>query len=729
MMHRTRLSRRDFLKSASAISIGFCLPLGHADGHASKVLAPNAWIRIGSDGAVVLYAPVDELGQGSMTSLPMILAEEMDADWESVSIQMSPSLPQLYGNPKFGFRMLAVASFATAGYFTALRLAGATAKAAVLQRAAALWNVPRQELRAAHGRVLHGPSGRSESFGRFVTVPGEFPPPVVTERDLKPVADFRLIGSHVVRRDLPAKVAGNAGYAMNQSPPGMVFATVLHSPIHGAPLEAIDEAAAKQVAGYVGHRVLPSGVAVIATSTQAALTAARALEVKWRLTDAQRAVDSAALGLRFLAAAVDPSAPAHHWDQGGDLQAGFAAATQVAEATYRSDYAYHAQIEPLNAVARVDAVAGTAEVWAGTQAPAYAVEAVSHALGLPAEAVTLHRAYVGGGFGRRAAYDQDYVVEAALLSQALGKPVKVTWSREEDLRAGRFRPQTAQWLKGGVAAGQLIAWHHRIASEEALAMADPPRFEKADRKPIISMAGSELDTYRVEHRCTSHVRQHTHVRLAPLRGIGATPAHFARECFIDELAAASRVDPLEFRAKLLAHDQRALAVLDKVAGMSNWRGSPPEAGLGLAFSSYGGAYMALVAQVEVSAANGEVKVRNVWAAVDAGLIIQPEAALGQIEGGLCFGVSQALKERIIIENGVVAQSNFHEYPILRMSEVPKMSIELVRSTASPSGLGEITAILPPAAIGNSIYRRTGKRLRHMPFISERVMDAFRSTET
>ena len=364
------------------------------------------------------------------------------------------------------------------------------------------------------------------------------------------------------------------------------------------------------------------------------------------------------------------------------------------------------------------------ELWAGTQAPSYAVRAVARALGIDTASVTIHRSYAGGAFGRRAAFDQDFVVDAAVLSKQLGRPVKVLWSRQEDVQSGRFKPMTAQWMKAAFDKdGKLTGWHHRVACEDALMMSDPPRSKARKESPAVAMLGADIPTYDVANKLVEHLRQPIVVRIAPMRGVGAPPNRFAVESFVDEIANEIAVDPLEMRRRLLKNTPRGLRVLERVAQMSNWGVSESGRAKGIAFSDYDGTMLAAVAEVSLNRSSGEIRVHRIWAAADPGLTLQPDNSLALIEGGLIFGTSMALKERITFSKGRAEQTGFQDYPVLRMNEAPDVMVELMPSEAPPTGLGEIAPIIAPAAIGNAFSALTGRRIRHLPLIPERVLAA------
>ncbi len=730
MNTKIAVSRRRFLGTAGVLGFAFVLP-GPATSQSAQSsaaqtggLRPNAWVHIHADGSIVIQSGISELGQGSMTSLPLLIAEELDADWNKVRIEMSPAVDELYGNPRLGNLMITIASLGVVGYYTALRLAGAKARASLLQAVADNWNVPVVGLSTEPSVVVHRESGRRMTYGEIAGKISKLPqPPDLKEADLKPASQFRLVGKNVQRRDLPAKIAGTAEYALNTNLRNMVYATVMRTPVLGAAPERIDDAAARTIPGLIGVRKLPDAAAIVGATMESVLAARERVTVTWSAAAADSFNDREAIEA-YAAAARNASQAGRIWDKKGEVGPAFGAAAKIIEREYRSDYFYHAQIEPLNAVASVQDGGKRAEVWAGTQAPAYAVRAVAAALGIDPAAVTIHRSYAGGAFGRRAAFDQDWVVDAAVLSKELGRPVKVVWSRQEDIRSGRFKPMTAQWMQAALDKdGNVAGWRHRVACEDPLRMSDPLRSKARKETPAVAMLGADIPTYDVPNRLVEYVRQPIVVRVSPMRGVGAPPNRFAVESFVDEIALETGLDPMELRRRLLKSSPRGLRVLERVAQISGWGSSQPGRAKGLAFSDYGGTMLAAVAEVSLDRSSGTIRAHRMWAAVDPGLVLQPDNSIALVEGGLIFGVSMALKERITFAKGRVEQSSFDDYPVLRIHEAPEIEVALVPSNAPPTGLGEIAPIIAPAAIANAFFALTGRRIRHLPLIPERVRAA------
>ncbi len=712
-----KTSRRNFLKASGALS--FCITLG-ADGlqlipeakAQGRAQAINAWVRIAPDGTVTILSPGAEMGQGSMTSLALIVAEEMDADWSKVKIEFAPADPQLYGYTFQNARAMAiVGSRAVMLYFNDLRMAGAQVRKVLLANAAGRWNVDVRSLKTEPGFVVDG-SGRKLSYGEiaaFAKVPS--PLPAVDKSELKDKSQFRLIGKATPRRDTPLKVNGTAQYAIDVQLAGMVYATARHSPVHGGAPESWNEAKVKSMRGVLGTVRLPDGVAVIADSLPHALAARRALEVKWQKGAAEGFNSESTLQEAYVKVHADPSAKTQMLDSKGDAKAAFSSAAKTYKAEFRSDYGYHAQMEPLNAVARFNAAGDQVEVWEGTQDPGSSRAAIANAVGFKLEQVTLRQCYMGGGFGRRSL--GDYSAEAARIAKEVKRPVKLVWTREEDLQHGMFRPQSFQCLQAAVdKEGKVSGWSHCVVGDGGFLL------QTGIRIPYY-----QVPNQHIEARGTPHG-----VRLKHWRAVGHVFNVFAIESFVDELAADAGMDPIEWRIQRMSMTPRARAVFEKVAEMSDWKAPRPEGrALGISITERSGSLGAGVAEVSLDRASGKIRVHKAWLAVDGGLVVQPEMARANIESGILYGLSSVLHERVTIKDGVVEQSNFHDYHLLRMSDLPEsMQVAFVERDAPPSGLGEIGNPWVAAAVANAVYKLTGKRLRHMPFTPARVQETLKA---
>jgi isoquinoline 1-oxidoreductase beta subunit len=721
-----KVNRREALAGMAGLTFSFALPGGKTDSALaqSSGTMQTAWITIHTDGTVSIMSPAAEMGQGSRTSLALIIAEELDADWSRVKVEMSPLDDKIYGNPRYGI-MYTAGSASVSTYFKPLRLHAAQARRVLIDSVAGKWGVPAAELTTEPGVVVHKASGRRITYGEiasFARVPATLP--AVTEADLKSVADFRYLGKDVQRVEVPSKVDGSAQYAIDVQVPGMLYGSVLRAPVEGSTPTDVDKQAAARTPGVVDVVVLPYGVGVLARTPDAAFAAKAKLKVSWSKVPGSSFGSAAALE-RYVERAKDLTPEGKVWDKAGDVAA-ISQANTVVEAVYRTDYAYHAQMEPLNAVASVNAAGDAAEVWCGTQAPTIARAAVARALNTAPDKVTLHAMLLGGGFGRRGHYDAEYVVDATLLSRAAKAPVKVIWTREDDIHNGRFRPMTAHYLKAGLGAdGKVVAWRHRVCSEEALAFQDGPRFKARSERPIFSMLGTEQPSYDLPNRLIDHVRQTDGMRLSSMRGTGNPPNAFVTESFVDELALARKADPLEFRRGLAAKVPRAVAVLDTLSAMSQWQRKRTDGrGLGLCFRNEDGTLIGMVAEVAVDRRTGQVKVHHVWAAIDAGLALQPDNIAAQIEGAIVYTMGAALSERVSMAQGAVEQSNFYDYSVPRMSDIPEIEVKVLSTPNSPSGIGEMGGNVT-GAIANAVAAATGARVRHMPLTPERVLAAMR----
>jgi isoquinoline 1-oxidoreductase beta subunit len=426
----------------------------------------------------------------------------------------------------------------------------------------------------------------------------------------------------------------------------------------------------------------------------------------------------------FAAAASNLKAPATDWDRQGNAPDEMTKAATVLEATYRCDYAYHAQMEPLNAIASVSPAGDAVELWCGTQSQSLAVEATAKVLGIPRDKVKLNYYLMGGGFGRRGHRDEEFIVDAVLLAKEAGKPVKVLWTREDDVHNGRFRPITAHHVRAGLdAAGKLVAWHHRVAGDRVTPYMDSVRFQQGGGKDYILMRGVELRSYDIPHQATDQLFRDTGVRTSPLRGIGFTANKFVTEAFLDEVAQKRGIDPVAFRLELLKNTPRGRKVVERVAQMADWGKKRDGRGLGFAFIDYSGTLTAGIAEVSLDRGSGEIRVHNFWCTIDCGVPVQPDNVVAQTESSIVYGLGMSLTERISIKDGVVEQSNFYDYRVPRMNEVPLMHIEVIATENHPTGVGQMATPLVAPAIVGAISQLTGVRLRQTPFTPERVKKA------
>ena len=732
-----QVSRREFLGASAGLAFSFTLGLGGCatpgarDEPKHKL---NAYVSISPSGTITIQSPVAEMGQGIMTGLPLIVAEELDADWSKVVVEQSPIDP-VYAHPIFKAQYV-VASISTIGYWTPLRVAGAQARRVLLDAAAVSWSVPVSELTTEPSTVVHAKSGRKLGYGEiasFAKPPAEMPK-IDPAKDLKPAAQYRLLGKSTPRVDVPAKSNGAARYGIDARVPGMVYATFARAPVRGSGPASSNAEEIRKLPGIVDVVTLDHGVAVVGRNFDAVRKARRQLKVNWRDGLPGDAINTDRDIEAYLRDARDASRTGVVWKATGDAAKALAGAATVLTREYLSDLCYHAQMEPMNAT--VDARADAVEVWVGTQAPTRTTLDVAKALGTTADKVKVHQHFLGGGFGRRATVET--TVDAALVSKAVGKPVKLVLSREDDLWAGTFRAMTAQRISAGLDAnGRIVGWSHRVVGEPVSDFVYHPGYiKKAKDRDVIFMSGAELPYYsKVANWRSEHIMEAERTRVAAWRGIGSGYTKFAIESMIDEIAHLNKTDPLAFRLSL-TDDARARRVLEKVAEMSGWgKQRPGGTALGIAFAEYGifapkvGSLTTAVAEISVDPATGRIRVHNYWAAADAGLAINPDAFRAQMESAIVWGLGQALKERVTIVNGAVQQSNFNEYEVLRMSEVPQIRVEVLSSGASPTMVGELGVPAAAPVVANAFFTLTGKRLRHMPLNPQRALTALRESST
>ena len=732
---KAAMNRRGFLATSGgltfSVAIGVGLGASSQPAQSQSALKPNVWVTIGVDDSVVVMTPTGEMGQGTTTALPMILAEELDADWSKVSIEYAPANPRVYGNthPLLNGGQASLASIAIPGYFTPLRIAGAQARRVLINAAAARWGVEASSVSTDAGVVIHAASGRRLRYGEiaaFATVPAELP--AITVADLKKPEQYKLIGrADLGRKDVLEKVTGQAKFGIDAMVPGMVYATVLESPMDGARPDFVNTAEAMAVPGVIQVMAMPFGVAVLANTAEATRTARNVLKAKvtWNTTETRlNAVrfDSDAAKEEYARHAKSADAKPVTAYKKGEADQALASAARVLEGTYWSEHTSHAQMEPMNCVARVAPDGQSAELWVGTQAPVLAVGAAAGVLKTTPDKIRLNQMLLGGGFGRR--ITPDIIAQTVAIANASKRTVKLILTREDDMAASRPRPMTHHVLRAGLdAQGKLVGWKHRIVSENVDAVAAPPRFAATGGKDYIGWQGSDLPYYGIGHWTSEGVRELRGMRVHAFRGIGAGHNKFAIECFLDEVAQARKMDPLAMRLELTAGSPRARAVIQAVADMSDWTRKRQGRALGLAFADYHGTVAAGVAEVSLDAQSGKITVHQYWTAADPGLVIQPESVLGQLEGGAVYGLSVALLEELTIKAGAVQQTNYNDYPVLRMADMPEIHTRIVRSDAAPTGMGEAGVGPVAPAIANAVAQLTGKRLRALPMTPARVKSA------
>src|SRR3984957_13964663 len=729
---KTGISRRGFMVGIAGLT--FAVAVGREGVGLAATQAPdiagtpfNPWVSIAPSGEISIIAPATEMGQGSLTSLPLILAEELDADWSKVVAVPAPPSDKIYGNPAMFGVMLTAHSLSVQGYFTPFRTFGAQVRAVLLDNVARQWNVPSTELSTEPSVVVHAKSGRRIGYGEIVAF-AEVPAvaPDIKPGALKKTSDFRLIGHDVMRIELPTKVNGSAIYAIDVQVPGMIYGAVVHSPVEGGAPDTVDDAAAKAVVDVIDVVRLPYGVGVLAKTPWAAFNAKSALEpgVTWRRSGKAWGFDSDKGLDAFAADARDLKKPTVEWYKQGDAEAALATAATRIEAEFRCHYAYHAQMEPLNAVASVSAAGDAAEVWCGTQYPTAAQAAAARALDIPAERIKLNYTLLGGGFGRRGDDAEEFVVDAVLMAKSAQRPVKVMWTREDDVHNGHFRPITAHYLRAGLdASGKLIAYHQRVVGDRVLPFEDPDFFRTSHDRDYQLMGGVELKYYDIPNQYGGQIPRDTGVRTAPLRGIGDIALKFAEEAFLDEVAFKRSVDPVQFRLELLKNTPRGQKVLQRVAEMADWSRKRDNTALGCAFIVYNDTLMSSVAEVSVDRVTGQIQVHNFWCAVDCGIAVQPDNIIAQFEGGIVFGLGLTLTEEISFRGGAVQQNNFYDYRPMRMNDVPNIHVEVIQTDNHPTGVGQMAVVVVAPAVANAVARLTGVRLRETPMTPERVKKA------
>jgi isoquinoline 1-oxidoreductase beta subunit len=703
----TDLSRRGFLSTGAATGGGLLLSLSLPSAGQAQATAfePNAFVRIGPDGKVVMTMPYVEMGQGTYTSIPMLVAEELEVNLDQVQVEHAPPNPKLYGNPVLGGEQVTGNSCAVRAAWQPLRQAGAVARTMLVAAAAKRWKVDPSSCRAAAGEVLHAPSGRRLKYGELAADAAQMPPP--KDVALKPPKDFKLIGTPAKRLDTPAKVNGTAVYGIDVRPPGVKIATLAQSPTFGGRLRSVDDSAAKAVKGVRQIVRLDDAVAVVADHMGAAKKGLAALKIEW--DDGPHAkLTTADIVAELEQATLKPGPVAQTV---GDVEKALAAATTRVEATYQLPFLAHAAMEPMNCT--VHLTRDGCEVWLGSQVLARAQAAAAKAAGLPLDKVVVHNHLLGGGFGRR--LEVDNVVRAVEIAKQVDGPVKLVWTREEDIQHDMYRPYWLDRLTGGLDdKGKPVAWRNRYAGSSVIARWAPPWFNNG-LDPDSTEGAIDL-VYGLPNFHVEYLRvEPPGIPTAFWRSVGPSHNVFVTESFIDELAAAARQDPVAYRRALLDKSPRARAVLDLAAEKAGWGGKLPEGvGRGVSLQFAFASYMAHVAEVDV-AKDGSVRVRRVVCAVDCGTVVNPDTVRAQLQSAVNFGISAALYGEITLKNGRVEQANFDTYKVLRIDEAPiAIDVHLVQNTEAPGGIGEpgTSAIVP--AVANAIFAATGKRLRKMP---------------
>ena len=697
-------SRRAFLQSGGALVLGFALPLsGRAADPA--VFQPGAWLRIAADNRVTVVCGSSEMGQGVLTSIPMLLAEELDADWKLVQVEQAP-VDKAYANPAFG--MQATGGSATIrGHWTPLREAGAAARQMLLAAAAERWTVDVAQLSTADS-VVSGPGGRRATYGELAAAASRQPVPA--KPTLKDPKSFKIVGKPTRRLDTPAKTNGSAKFGIDVQVPGQLVAVMARAPAGGAKPKSVDDSQARAVKGVRQVLTIPNGVAVLADGYWAARKGRDALRIDWDLGPAA-SLNSAAVSEMLDAGAREGEAIAR--DE-GNVRDGFANAGSTLDARYEVPYLAHACMEPLNCTAwvRGQGADATVEIWAGTQSQGPVQGILAQVASVAPAQVKVHTMLLGGGFGRR--FAPDFAIDATLLSQRSGKPVKLIYTREDDMAAGYYRPASVARFEGALdGEGQPSALKAGVGSPSIVAASGFMKMPE-DGVDRFAVEGLADHPYDIPNQRIAYGRREPGPQVWFWRSVGHSQNAFFIEGFIDELAAQARKDPFEYRRALLSKSPRHRAVLELAAQKAGWGGRlPAGVGRGIAVAESFGSYVAEVVEASVDA-DGTPRVHRVVAAVDCGMTVNPQTIERQIEGAIVYGLSAALYGRIDFKDGRVEQGNFHQYPVLRMAAMPKVEVHLLASGEAPGGIGEPGT--PPAApaLVNAIFAVTGKRLRSLP---------------
>ncbi len=707
-----RFSRRDFLIAGAAAGGGLLLacvvgdrPKGaSAAGSPAPDFAPNAFIRVSPDGSVTLIMPQVEMGQGMYTAMPMLVAEELEVGLDQVKLEHAPPSDKLYSNQVFGFQATGGSSSVRA-FYQPLRRAGAAARTMLIAAAGQAWGVDPASCQAARGVVTHGATGRTLTYGALADRAAKLPVPA--DVPLKSPKEFKLIGTPARRLDTPAKVNGTAQFGIDVRLPGMKIATVAASPVVGGKVAGLDEAKALAIKGVRQVVRLDDVVAVVADHMWAAKQGLAALSVRWD-DGPNGSVTTADIVQGLAMASKTPGVVAR---KDGDGAAAIGRATRKIEAIYEAPFLAHMTMEPMNCTVHVRK--DGCEVWTGSQVLSRAQATAAQVTGFPLEQVVVHNHLLGGGFGRR--LEVDFVTQAVRIAKQVDGPVKVVWTREEDTQHGVYRPYYYDRIGAGLdSRGRPMAWSHRLVGPSIFARWIPPAFQNGiDGDAVDGAVQLVYDIPAVQVEYVRH--EEPALNNGFWRGVGVTHNTFVIESFMDELAAAAKADPVEYRRRLLGKAPRAQAVLDLAAKEAGW-GTPLPAGRGrgvsLLFSGWG-TYMAQVAELEVSP-KGDVRVHRVVCATDCGIVVNPDIVKAQIEGAIVFGISGALWGQVTLKNGRVEQSNFNDYRVLRLNETPTIDVHLVSSSEAPGGMGEPGTACVGAALANAIHAATGKRLRKLP---------------
>jgi len=702
-MTRTGVNRRDFIKivsrSGAGLVLSFYLPPKARDIFAESSptsFAPNIWLRIDPRGTVTITVAKSEMGQGAHTYFPMIVAEELEADWQTIKVVQAPTHPDRYGSQSTG------GSTGVRTSWDKLRLAGATAREMLISAAAERWQVDRATCLAEKGKIVHKPTGRALAFGALAEAAAKLPVP--EKPPLKDPGHFKIVGTWVPQLVTPDRSSGRAIFAGDLKVPGMLYATLARCPVFGGKAASFAAAKAQAIPGVKKVVLIEGGVAVLADSTWASLKGREALEVKW---DEGPGADlsSASLHRQFAELARRKGAVGQ---KEGDVEKAFAESGNKIEALYEMPFISHSPLEPMNCLA--DVRAESCEIWVGSQNPQAAQTSAANILQIPKEKVTVHVTLIGGGFGRRLI--NDFVEEAVKISQAAGAPVKLLWTREDDMQHDLYRPASRHMLSGAVDKnGKLFGWKHRVVAPSITGQREPGRIIGGLDKSALNCA---IDMpYAIPHLLVDYVMANTAVPIGAWRSVYASQNVFVVESFIDELAVLAKKDPVAFRLEMLDKTHRMKRLVETVAEKAGWRQKlPPGHGRGVACSFCFGSYAAEVA--EVSLEKGRLRVHKIDVAVDCGLAVAPNTLEAQVEGAVALALTAVLKGEITFAKGRTEQGNFDAYPLLTIEEMPQVAVHVVNSYEPLGGIGEPP--LPPVApaVANALFAATGKRVRRLP---------------
>lgn len=718
------LSRRALIKTGLAVGGGLAVAVWATTERGkgtSELFAPNAYVRIPAIGPIIVVVGRVEMGQGTATATAMLLAEELEVDPSTLVLELAGA-DRAYDNPSLGFQLTG-GSTSTATSWEPVRQAGATARELLKEAAARRWRVDRDELSATLGVVRHAKSGQSATYGELVDEAARV---TIRTPDLK-TKDFTVIGKPLPRLDAVQKSNGSAVFGLDVQVPGALVAVLARCPVAGGTVKSLDAAAAKAMAGVKHVVQVPQGVAVVAQTYWHARQAANALVIEWD-EGPLRTFDSSSLRETHRAL-MDDRTKASRVRDDGKADVVLSSGTKTLSAEYFAPFLAHATLEPQNATAHVTAT--RCEVWAPTQGPAMAREVAARITGLPLASVIVHQTFLGGGFGRR--IGQDYVAEAVEVSKAIGGPVKVVWSREDDMRHSFYRPSATHRLRAALEGSALTAWHHHVCTQSVLlqvldsfvggVVAEAPQQlkEKAAEmakklvpgRDYTSYEGADSVAYAVPNLAVDFTRHEPLVPTGFWRSVGHSHTAFATESFVDECAWALGEDPVALRKRLLGGKARHLATLEKVTTEAGWTTPPPQGrARGVAVHESFGTVVACV--VEVGVQDEAIRVHRVVMAVDCGQVVNPDVVRSQLEGSAIFGLSAALKQQVTFEKGRVQQSNFHDFAPLRLNECPRIETHLLASTADPTGIGEPGVPVMAPAVANAVYALTKKRLRTLP---------------